>query len=119
MQVVIDPRIEKDAEVLDRVHRANSYLEHRLGEFKDHVEAKWSTPSNPRDQLELTMRFTDDPPVEASDRYSADVLRPDRYPQFWLRGVVNDLFGRKVDAHLSRVRWMLKELEQQESVNGA
>jgi hypothetical protein len=119
MKVVIDPRIEKDAEVLDRVRRANSFLEPRLGEFKDQVEAKWSTPSESRDQLELTLRFTDDPPVEASDRFSPDVLRPGGYPEFWLRGVLNDLFGRKVDAHLARVRWMLQELERDDGANGA
>jgi len=119
MKVVIDPAIDKDAEISDRVRRANLYLEPRLGEFKDHVEAKWSTPLEHRDQLELTLRFTDDVPVEASDRFPADVLRPDRYPGLWLGGVINALFGRRVDVHLSRVRRMLRELEHEESVNGA
>lgn len=119
MQVVIDPRIERDAEVLDRVRRANSYLESQLGPFKDVVEARWATPTDHRGQLEVTLRSTDDVPVEATDRFSADVLRPDGYPELWLRGVVNNLFGRRVDVHLSRVRRMLRELDDDQSANGA
>lgn len=119
MQVVIDPRIERDVEILDRVRQANSYVESRLGEFQNHVEAKWSTPSDPHDQLELTLRFTDDVPVEASGRFPSSALRPEDYPGPWLRRVVNHLFGRRVDVHLSRVRRMLQEYEHDESVNGA
>lgn len=119
MQVVIDPRIETDAELLDRVRGANSYLASRLSRFEDQVEARWATPIDGRDQLELTLRFTDDVPVQASDRFAADVLRPDGYPKSWLRPVVNDLLGRRVEVHLSRVRRMLGELEHDEAANGA
>jgi hypothetical protein len=118
MQVVIDPRIEKDVELLDRVRRANSYLESQLGQFKDVVEATWATPTNRQDELEVTLRSTDDVQAEASERYSPEVLRPGGYTELWLRRVVDELLGRRVHVHLSRVQRMLKELDHEESANG-
>jgi len=119
MQVVIDPRIERDAEVLDRVRRANSYLETRLGQFKNEAEIRWAAPADRSGQLELTLRFTGEVPAEASGSFSADVLRPDQYPGPWLRRVVNRLFEQRVDVHLSRVRHMLRELDREEALTGA
>lgn len=119
MQVVIDPRIEQDAEALERVRFANTYLEYRLGEFRDRVEAKWSTPSDPSDQLELTLRFTDDVPVQASNRFSTNALTIDRYPGPRLRRTVNHLFGRRLDVHVSNVKRMLRELDREPATTGA
>ena len=119
MQVVIDKAIERNPELLERVQRANAYLEPRLGRFKNDVETLWTTPPIPSGQLTLRMRFTDEFPVESSDSFSADILRPDRYAVPWLSGVVNKLFGRRADAELTRLRQMLADYENNENANGA
>jgi hypothetical protein len=116
MKVVIDPRIEKNSGMIDRVHRANAYLEPQLGRFQDDVEAQWSVAERPGD-LSLTLRFMDGLPGEASDSFSADVLNRDWTAAIWLRGVIDHLFGRRAEVHISRVRQMLNELANEE-VNG-
>lgn len=119
MKVVIDNAIQKDPELRERVQRANAYLEPQLGRFKNDVEAEW-TPSAVRpDYLSLKLRFTDDVPVEASDSFAADVLRPDRYAAPWLRAVIDKLLGRRADVELARVREMLAELLDHERADGA
>jgi hypothetical protein len=119
MKVTIDNAIERNPELLERVHRANAYLEPQLGRFKNDVEAEWTTPPDKRDYLSLKLRFTDEFPVEASDSFSADVLRPDRYAAPWLRPVINKLLGHRADAELSVVRQMLAELANVNGANGA
>jgi hypothetical protein len=119
MNVVIDKSIEKHPDRLDDVRRANSYLESQLGPFKNEVEARWSTPADRLDDVSLTLRFTDNLPGEASDSFSAKVLNPDRMSALWLRSVVNVLFGRRAEVHLSQVRHMLDQLENDELANGA
>ena len=119
MQVVIDPRIEKDADTLERVRFANAYLENRLGEFRDRVEAAWTAPPDSSDLLELTLRFTDDIPVQASDQFLTRGLSPDRYPGPRLRRTVNHLLDRRLDVHLSNVKRMLRELDREPAATGA
>lgn len=119
MNVVIDPTIENEAALSDRVRHANSYLESRLGRFKDAVEARWAAAADRPGQLELKLRFTDQPPVEASGTFSADLLRPERYPGPRLRSVVNRLFGRRLDAHVSRAKQLLEALDREEALTGA
>ena len=118
MKVVIDNAIEKNPELLERVQRANAYLEPQLGRFQNDVEAQWTSPQDRTDYLSLKLRFMDEFPVEASDSFSADLLRPDRYAAPWLRGVINKLFGIRANIHISRLRQMLDQLEQNEAVNG-
>ncbi len=114
MKVVIDPRLETTSGIIDRVHRANAYLEPQLGRFQNDVEARWSEAERPGD-LSLTLQFTDGLPGEASDSFSANVLNRDWTAAIWLRGVIDKLLGRRAEVHLSRVRQMLNELAIQEA----
>jgi len=119
MKVIIDRAIEKNIEMMERIDRANRYLEPQLGRFKNEIEAEWTTPSDRLGHLALTLRFTDYLPVAATDSFSADVLSPGRFAAPWLRSVVNALFGKRADLHLSRVRQMLDQLKQEEATSGA
>src|SRR5215218_6325508 len=110
MKVTIDPAIEQDPELKERVQRANSYLESRLGPFWKDTEAEWALRPNRADRITLRARFTDDPPGEASDTFDTAVLEKYHSAALWVRGVVNSLLGERVRLLLGNVRCMLDEL---------
>ena len=112
MKVTVDPAIAKTPTLLDRVRRANDYLEARLGPFQEGAEVEWALrPAAER--ITLRARFTDDPPGEASDTFDTAVLDRDHTTALWVRGVINTLLGERVSLLLGRVRGMLDELESE------
>jgi hypothetical protein len=114
VNAVIDPKIEKNSELIHRVRQANAYLEPQLGRFQNYVEARWSAADRPGD-LSLSLQFTDGLPGEASDSFSANVLNRDWTAAIWLRGVVDKLLARRADFHISRLGQMLSEFANEEA----
>ena len=111
MKVVIDPAIEKNTQLRRDVDGANAYLEPQLGRFRNDVEAEWKAEAGGGRNVSVTLRFTDGLPGEATDTFPADILTRPSTARIWLRGVVDQLFGRRVEVHLGRVRHMLDQLE--------